>query len=79
MKKLKNKELTELDKVRYWLDTEITLLHIQWAILLGVIVGGKIWWFVGVYIFISFIYSANRASVLPRDYLRVKHERRNVK
>jgi hypothetical protein len=79
MRKLKNEELTELDKLRYWLDCEVTILHIQWAILLGVIVGGTVWWFVGAYIFISFIYSAKRASVLPRDYLRVKHERRSLK
>lgn len=79
MNKLKNSELTELDKLRYWLDTEITLLHIQWAILLGVVVGGTIWWFIGVYIFISVVYSLNRAVVLPIDYLRVKHERRGTK
>lgn len=68
-------KLTELDKLKYWMDAEVTILHIQWAILLGVMAGGWVWWFVGVYIFISLIYVAKRTIVLPRDYLKVKHER----
>lgn len=66
--------MSEIDKLKYWIDTEFTLLHIMFAVLLGVIVGGKIWWFVGIYIFICVVYMTKRAKALPRNYLKVKGE-----
>lgn len=65
-------ELTEIEKLKYWIDIEFTVLHIMFAIILGVIVGGIIWWFVGAYIFISVVYIIKRARVMPQDYLKVK-------
>lgn len=64
--------MDELTKLKYWLDSELTILHIMFAVLLGVTVGGKIWYFIGLYIFISLVYLLKRTAALPRDYLKIK-------
>lgn len=65
-----SKKLTEVEKLKYWIDAEITLLHIGFYVLVGLIVGGKVWWFCGGAIFISLVYAAKKSSKLPRDYLK---------
>lgn len=62
----------DIDRLKYWLDTEITFIHIQWAILLGVVVGGKIWFVVGAYTLLSLIYAIKRMRKLPSNYLSTK-------
>lgn len=59
--------MTELEKLKYWLDTEITLMHIAFYILLGTILDTKKWWVVmGGLIFTSFIYLLKRIAVLAK-------------
>lgn len=66
--------LKELNQLKHWLDSELTTLHIMFAVVLGVQVGGKFWWFVSVYIAISVVYMLRRLLTLPSDYIKVTSE-----
>jgi len=59
----------EFVKLKHWIDAEFTILHIQWAILLGFTAHNKLLWFgIIIYIIISIIYAASRLA-----YVESKH------
>lgn len=69
------KKLTEIEKLKYWLDGEITILHIMFAVLLWQLTEG---WlphlFIAGYIVFSSFYAIVRIAVIAtqdKDYLRV--------
>lgn len=66
--------MSETDK--YWIDTEFTIIHIFFAIVLGVLIGGWFWVVSAIYIILSFKYLFKRLNALPRDYLKVKRGRK---
>jgi len=68
------KKLTELQKMKYWLDTELTTLHIMFAVVMLQLTEG---WLpnlvLGVYIVLSMLYVLVRLSFIAADdpdYLR---------
>lgn len=68
-------KLTEIEKLKYWLDGELTLLHIMFAVILWQLTEG---WLphlaIGIYIFISAIYMVIRLAYIAsvdKDYLRI--------
>ncbi len=68
-------KLSELEKLKYWLDSEITILHIMFAVVLWQLTEG---WlphlFIVIYIFISVIYASVRIAYVAsqeKNYLRV--------
>jgi len=59
----------EFVKLKHWLDSEFTMLHVMWAILFGLEVDkGLVWLGVVVYIIFSLIYAATRIQ-----YVESKH------
>lgn len=68
--------MDELTKLKYWLDSEISINHLYYLLILGILLGGKWWLPVGFMMILNLGYALRRTSVLPKDYLRVKHERR---
>jgi len=52
------KKLTEIELLKYWLDAELSLLHLMFAAIMWKLTGG---WLVhlvlGVYMFNSFMYT----------------------
>lgn len=69
------KKLTELEKLKYWLDTEFTILHIMFAIVMIQLTEGWLptLFFVG-YIVIALLSMLVRLAYLAADdpdYLRV--------
>lgn len=69
--------MTEIEKLKYWIDAELTINHIYYMIILGVLIGGRFWFVVGGYIAINVIYVIRRGSILPRNYLSVKGKKRD--
>lgn len=69
------KKLSEIDKLKYWLDIEITILHIMFAVVIWLLThGGFMHFLLAVYMFISVIYIGTRAVYLAsvdRNYLKV--------
>lgn len=64
---MKNK-LTELEKLKYWLDTEITILHIMFAVVVLLLTEGWIWnILIGLYIAYSVLYMITRLAVIAAD------------
>lgn len=68
-------KLTEVDKLKYWLDGEISVLHGMFAIIMLQITHG---WFatlvLSIYLFITVIYTIVRISYVAgfdKDYLKV--------
>lgn len=68
-------KLTELDMLKYWIDSEFTILHIMFAVILWQLTEG---WLphilIGIYIFISVMYVIARlAYVASQDpkYLKI--------
>jgi hypothetical protein len=66
------RELDEVTKLKLWLDSEITINHIYYWVILGVLIGGKFWWVAGAGIAVSVVYVLRRTIRLPKDYLSVK-------
>lgn len=68
-------KLTEIEKLKYWLDGEITLLHIMFAVILWQLTEG--WWphlMIALYIFISGIYMVVRLAYIAsidKNYLKI--------
>jgi hypothetical protein len=60
----------DIQKLKYWLDAEISLLHVGFYILLGVLIGGKFWFVAGLGIAIAVVYAFRKLSKLPKDYLK---------
>lgn len=71
--------MSELQKLKMWLDTELTINHIYYWVILGVLIGGKFWWVAGVAIAFNLIYIFRRTIRLPKDYLSVKGIPRRTK
>lgn len=65
-----SRELTEVEGLKYWIDVEVTLIHIGFYITWGILIGGKFWYLASLGIFISLIYIAKKGSKLPRNYLK---------
>lgn len=68
-------KLTELEKLKLWLDTEITILHIMFAVVMFQVTEGWIWGILlTVYIIYCVIYLFRRVAKLAVDdpnYLKV--------
>jgi len=69
------KKLTDLQKLKYWLDVEFTILHIMFYIVMWQLTSS---WFLhlilGVFMFYSALYMIVRVAVIAADdpdYLRV--------
>ncbi len=72
-------ELTELDKLKYWIDMEFTILHVMFAILMLQLIEGVFWtvFFIG-YIVVCLIYILIRAAYLAAhdpNYLKVPKQK----
>lgn len=65
----------EFVKLKHWLDAEITILHVMWAILVGIIMHrGFVWICVIVYMVFSLLYAAVRINYVEskhRGYLKI--------
>lgn len=68
-------KLTEIDKLKYWIDTEFTILHVMFGIIMLQITHGLLPTLIlSVYIFISVVYALVRAAYLAsvdKNYLKV--------
>ena len=67
----------DIDKLKLWLDSEISINHAYYWAILGAIIGGKFWWIAGLGIAISIFYAISRARKLPRNYLSIKGLKRH--
>lgn len=71
---MKNK-LTDLEMLKHWIDTEFTILHIMFAIIMLQLVTGWFWtMFFICYIFFQVLYAVVRLAVIAnqdKDYLKV--------
>lgn len=68
-------KLTEIDKLKYWLDSELTILHCMFAIIMLQLTHGAlptiVW---GLYLIISIGYTLSRAAFLSsqdKDYIKL--------
>jgi hypothetical protein len=68
-------KLTEIDKLKYWIDTEFTILHIMFAIIMLQLTHGVLPTVIfGVYLFISVVYAFTRMAYVAyfdKNYLRI--------
>lgn len=69
------KRLTEIEKLRFWIDAEFTALHIMFGIIIFTLVS---WWLwkvlLGAYIVWQFLYMLVRISYIATsdpNYLRL--------
>jgi hypothetical protein len=69
------KKLTEIEKLKYWVDAEFTILHIMFAIIMLQLTSG---WLpttiLAIYLIISVMYTIARiayVTAFDKDYLRV--------
>lgn len=67
-------KLTELEKLKYWIDSEFTILHIMFAVVMLQLTTGLVWNIIlGLYILWSLLYLVVRLAVVAADdpdYLR---------
>ena len=68
-------KLTDLEKLKYWVDTEFTILHIMFAVVMFQLTEGLLWNIgLGLYVLWSVFYLITRLAVIAADdpnYLRV--------
>lgn len=68
-------KLTEIEKLKYWIDTEFSILHIMFAIVMFQLTGGWVWNIVlTAYIIITLMYMLVRVAYIAANdpnYLRV--------
>ena len=68
------KKLTELDKLKFWIDTEFTIIHIMFCVIMIVLTKGWFWtFFFAGYIGLALFYIIVRLAVIAADdpdYLR---------
>ena len=68
-------KLTELEKLKYWVDAEFTILHIMFAVVMFQLTEGWLWNIgLGLYVVWQFFYLITRLAVIAADdpdYLRV--------
>lgn len=69
------KKLTEIEKLKYWLDAEFSILHVMFAIVMLELTSG---WFATtllvVYLIFTLMYALTRIAYVfsfDKDYLRV--------
>ena len=69
------KKLTEIEKLKYWVDAEFTILHVMFAIIMLQLTSG---WFptvvLAIYLIISILYTLARIAYVAsfdKDYLKV--------
>lgn len=63
--------MTEIEQLKYWLDSELSLNHAYYWAILGVLIGGNFWWIAGPMIGISLVYAYRRAGVIRKGYLNL--------
>lgn len=68
-------KLTDLEKLKYWIDTEFTVLHIMFAVVMFQLTEGWLW-NIGLWLYVlwQFFYLITRLAVIAADdpdYLRV--------
>lgn len=69
------RKLSEVELLKYWLDSEITIIHAMLAGL-AIMITDR-WWvdmLLGFYIIFSIVYAAVRAAIVnaqQKDYLKV--------
>lgn len=71
-------KLTEIEKLKYWLDAEVSILHVMLAGI-AVLLVSSIWVkiLLGVYIIYTFIYALVRIAYVGEDdknYLKIPKE-----
>lgn len=65
--------MSEIDKLKFWVDTEFTIVHILLYVVIGLLLHSTTGWVVcGVLIFISVLYTFKRIALLPKNYLSTK-------
>ena len=68
------KKLTELEKLKYWIDVEVTILHIMFGAVMWQLTTGFLPHLIlGVYMAYSLLYMVTRVAVIAADdpqYLR---------
>ena len=68
-------KLTDLEMLKHWIDTEFTILHIMFAIIMLQLVSGIFWVIVfSIYIVFQVFYAIIRLAAIAaqdKDYLRV--------
>lgn len=68
-------KLTEIDKLKYWLDTEITILHIMFAVVVWLLTHNRVAHIaLAFYMFFSLIYLLTRGAYLAsidKNYLKI--------
>lgn len=68
-------KLTEVEKLKYWLDAEISILHIMFAVVVWLLThSGFVHLLLGVYILYTVVYALARIAYvanLDKDYLRI--------
>jgi len=68
-------KLTEMEKLKYWIDSEFTILHIMFAVVMFQLTEGLIWNIVlTLYVVWSLLYLVTRLAVIAADdpnYLRM--------
>lgn len=69
------KKLTDIEKLKYWIDTEVTILHIMFAAVMWQLTTGFLPHLIlGIYMAYSAFYMITRIAVIAADdpeYLRV--------
>lgn len=62
------KQLTELEKMKYWLDGEITILHAMFGVVGILLVEGWAEILLGFYIFFCVVYAGARMAVVASQH-----------
>ncbi len=74
------KNLTELEKLKYWVDTEFTITHVFLAVIVLLLTEGWVWnIIIGAYILYCLLYILTRLATIAADdpnYLRVPKNRK---
>lgn len=62
------RKLTELEKMKYWMDAELTILHIMFAVIMWQLTEGWLPHIIlGIYIVFSLIYTLVKISYIAAD------------
>jgi membrane protein DedA with SNARE-associated domain len=68
-------ENKEFEKLKLWLDSELSINHCFYWAILGAIIGGKFWYIAGTGILLSLIYAFRRLVKVPPNYLKLPKKR----
>jgi hypothetical protein len=61
---MKMKEPKTISELYYWLEVELSILHIMFYVIMGLILGGKWWILFGLFSFFSFMFLIKKAKKL---------------